>query len=147
MKKVLTLISLLLMFVAVSCDNTDSALTEMAKLANEKCPLQIDYLTTMDKVEYDPASKRYIYYYTIDDNVLPMTSLMQNSKTLAENIKNQLNNPSEEMEKELEALKAADAIIEYYYTGENTGKSFYIRYNPEDKNCVITLSADEVIKV
>lgn len=116
---------------------------EQAELFNKQCPIKIDYLITLDKVEFE-SPKTIVYYYTANLNSI---------KTDAEAIKEALklnidytiiNNES------FQTLKSEEAIFKFVYKTQD-GKDFF-EYTLEPKvyldkeltNSLKSLSDDQV---
>ena len=48
----------------IGCNMVDSALEKQAESANKMCPMQVDEITTLERVEY--VNKVFSYYYVLE---------------------------------------------------------------------------------
>lgn len=123
-----------ILFITASCSNkSESVISEGVVQANNLCPIQVDYLTTLDKVTY--SGKTLSYYYSIEEEQCPMDVLDASLDALAENaVATMKLNASKEL---IDACKDVNAKIMFIYKGNQTGNSVSIEYNPTTDKTVL----------
>ena len=121
---------LLPLLLMLGCNEVDKALEKQAEAANNVCPMQVDEITTLERVEY--ANKSFLYHYSLTPSETADYLMDEVSDdVLKTNLLNSLqNNMSSEMEKFKQLCKAAECVVVY-------------RYQLGDRQRDITISAYE----
>lgn len=88
--------------------------------------MQVDAVTTLDKVDY--SDKTLSYYYTIDEEQCPMSLLDASLEQLAENVVANMKLP--ESKPLIDACADVNAKILFIYKGNRYGDTVSIEYNP-----------------
>lgn len=126
MKKFFFLFAVLLL--TVSFNNSESTILQATEIANNSCPMQVDFATTMDKVEYNPKTQAILYHYTVNEEYIPMTLLDESLDQVAETATAAMKIP--ETQSLIDACKDADVVIQFLYRGNQSAKSVSIIYDP-----------------
>lgn len=142
MKKVFFILSLV-MLVLASCDKNKSAntavsdkdaiLVQSAQQAQNLCPMEVDYVTTLTGVNYNPNTRRFTYEYEIDESQVEMSVLSQSAEVLGQSIVASLEN-NELSKLILNPLAEVNGLMYYVYKGSKSGDSFTIVVNPKDNS-------------
>lgn len=99
-----------------------------AEIANEQCPVQVDYMTQQISVFIVGNFK--IHKFVLDEGYADMNIFEYNSSSVKEQLIAAFNNPM--MKKECEILKEAKMGLKFQYVGSETGKLVEIIFTPEE---------------
>lgn len=130
MKKVIFFLSIMMLTLA-SCGSkgSNAKLKVMAEQANAMCPMPVDQVTTLTSVDYNESSNDFIYTYSYDEVLLPLSGLKENADVLAQQIIGTLTTNPQTQEL-IEMLNEADADLIYTYVGNEGGGEFSIVIDP-----------------
>lgn len=116
MKKVLLLLTIVIF--AVSCNRSEVVLFASKTQLNAQCPMVVDETTTLKNVVYDIGEPFFIYNYTINETICPMSAVKDQIETLAESIKSAIDVPANQAF--LAACANANVQILYQYSGSES---------------------------
>lgn len=136
----IVIVILCLVFALVGCNNKkqNPRLKEIADTFNKQAPIQVDPLTTLDKLEALPENT-LIYNYTITGELKEVYTIEESLKeTLVDNIR--YNPQSKE-------LKEIGVTVIHVYKNPEGKTLFEIKITPDEYNKEIpTKSVEELIK-
>lgn len=133
MKKVLFLLTIAIL--AVSCNRSEAVLFASKTQVNAQCPMVVDEITTLKNVVYDIGEPFFIYNYTINETICPMSAVKDQIETLAENVKSTIDVPANQVF--LAACANANVKILYQYSGSESGEMCWITYDPNNKTTTV----------
>lgn len=110
-------------------DDTQEYLRLLAQSQSERCPLQVDEITTMSSCRYD--GKNFYIYYIIDESIVDFEDLIEANEDIKKDIMSTLNKdigPRYIFEK----CKSANVSIRFVYKGSKSGKSVLIECTPNE---------------
>ena len=64
-------------------------LEEQVNITNLSCPMQVDEVTTLDRLTIE--GDQVVYHYTIDEELVDMAVLKENSDAMKQNVRSTLN--------------------------------------------------------
>ena len=133
MKKVLFLLTIAIL--AVSCNRSEAVLFASKTQVNAQCPMVVDEITTLKNVVYDIGDPFFIYNYTINETICPMSAVKDQIETLAENVRTTIDAPANQVF--LAACANANVMILYQYSGSESGEMCWITYDPNNKTTTV----------
>ncbi len=107
-------------------DSDKKKLEEQVKMTNVSCPMQVDEATTLNKLTIE--SDKVLYHYTIDESVVQISALKENTDQMKESIKGSLNTSDPALHMFLEACVKSDKGVGYLYKGSDSGETIEISF-------------------
>jgi|GEM_PF-3096851 hypothetical protein len=110
-------------------DDTQEYLRLLAQSQSERCPLQLDEITTMNSCRYD--GKSFYIYYSIEESIVAIEDMIEAKEDIKKDIMSAWNNDMGQRYF-LEKCKSANVSIRFVYKGSKSGKSVLIECNPSE---------------
>lgn len=126
MKKVFSLFAAVAMLsmALVSCGGNDH-LKELAKKANDECPISMGMMGEISSIEFD--GKDIVYFASVDEDWVDLDVMKENKEEAKQGILQYFTAPSKDVDEMLKELEKSDAGIKYVYEGKKSGKKVEIR--------------------
>lgn len=104
-------------------------LEEQVNITNLSCPMQVDEVTTLDRLAIE--GDQVVYHYTIDEELVDMAVLKENADAMKQNVRSTLNaEPAVRMF--LETCVKCGKSLCYRYTGNTSGESMEFSFEVSD---------------
>lgn len=132
MKKLFLLLAALLCISTSFGQKQVFAMFAVKTEINAQCPMVIDELTTLQSADYHLRSKYFTYNYSINEEMCSISLLKENLGLIAERIPAILEEIPDS-EAFITACINANVEIMFKYTGDRSGESCCIIYNPKTR--------------
>ena len=135
MKKLLFLFAVMAMlFMGLVACSPKSRLDLIAKEANKMCPIPVEGVGTIEKIEFNGTD--IVYWCVVDDDEIDIDVLARNEQETKAFMLQEFITPNADIKEMIDAIKPAGAGIAFGYSSKLTGKQVTFHLSIEEIEAV-----------